>query len=194
MAILFRTCGSDRGFRWTQASIHPFSRQRRCREKGFTLLELILVMVIIALALTLVAPRLPDVTGSRSEKAFRQVGLMVTAVRDRAVSMRRHYRLDLDIKGSKMEASYFGPEGLYVPDEEVMQLTLPDSVGIQDVVTAAGGKVVDGSGYIHISPKGFVEPAVIHLKADRGDVVTIEPDFLGMAVRIQDGYQELGVR
>jgi len=163
----------------------PFSHQ-----KGFTLLELILVMVIIAVSMGLVLPRLPDIAGMKIDRGARKIGMIIKLTRERAVALRRYYRLEIDFDASTLTASYFGPENIYVEDEDLRVLELPESVRITDIVTAGGGKDAEGSAWIHFSPKGMIEPSAIHLTDNSDQVKTVQPGVLNGSIRIEDGYVE----
>ena len=161
----------------------PFSHQ-----KGFTLLELILVMVIIAVSMGLVLPRLPDIAGMKIHRDARRVGMIMKLTRERAVALRRYYRLEIDLDASTIKASYFGPENTYVDEGDIRVLELPGPVRITDIVTSGGGKVEEGTGEIHFSPKGMIEPSAIHLADDGDQMVTIQPGVLSGSIQIEDGY------
>ncbi len=159
-------------------------------QKGFTLLELILVMVIIAVSMGIVLPRLPDIAGMKIHRGARKVGMIMKLTRDRAVTLRRYYRLEVDIETSTLKASYFGPENSYVEDEDIRVLEMPSPVRIADVVTSGAGRVVEGAGEIFFSPKGMIEPSAIHLTDGGDQEITIQPGVLNGSIRIEDGYVE----
>ena len=163
----------------------PFPNQ-----KGFTLLELILVMVIIAVSMGIVLPRLPDIAGMKIHREARRIGMIMKLTRERAVALRRYYRLEIDLDTSTLKAAYFGPENTYVDDDDVRVLELPGPVRITDIVTSGGGKVADGTGEIHFSPKGMIEPTAIHLIDDSDQMITVRPGVLSGSIRIEDGYVE----
>lgn len=165
--------------------VRPYSSQ-----KGFTLLELILVMVIIAVTMGLILPRLPDVAGMKINRRARQVGMLVKLTRERAVALRRYYRLEVDLDASTLRASYFGPENTYVEDDDLRVLELPGPIRIVDIVTSGGGKISEGSGEIHFSPKGMIEPSAIHMTDGSDKTITIQPGVLSGSIRVENGYVE----
>jgi prepilin-type N-terminal cleavage/methylation domain-containing protein len=169
-------------------AMSPFKMQ--C-ERGLTLLELLMVMVIIAMVIGIGLPRLPDIAGLSIDRDARKVSRMLQLVRSRAVSLRRYYKVDLDFERSTMNASYFGPEGTYIEDEQINYLEIDEPVMLKDLVTAARGKVISGTGEIHISPRGFIEPSVIHLVDDSERVFSVIPEVLSGEVNLLDEYVEL---
>lgn len=159
---------------------------------GFTLLEIVIVVAVLALFVGLAVPRLPDIAGTRIHQNARKVSMMLQLTRSRAVSLRRYYRVEMDLDTNSMAVSYFGPEGTYIPDDEVRQVKLRDGI-IVDVVNTSEGKVLEGTGWVRISPRGFIEPALIHIRDKQGRVVTIAPSPVSGRVRIHEGYIDLAV-
>ncbi len=166
---------------------------RIMKADGFTLLELVLTMVIIALTVGIVVPRMPDFAGMQIQRSARKAGMMVQLARNRAVTLRRYYRVDVDIDEVALRASYLGPEELYIEDEMVKPVNFPEEITIVDLLTSGEGKVVNGSGGIHISPRGIIEPAIIHLEDEKGRVRSVMPHMVSGEVFVKDGYEEFSI-
>ena len=66
--------------------------------------------------------------------------------RSRAVSLRRYYRVEMDLDQNSVSVSYFGPEGTYIPDDEVREVRLRRGI-IEDVVSDEDGTVIVGFRY-----------------------------------------------
>ena len=162
-------------------------------EGGFTLLEIVIVVAVLVLFVGLAVPRLPDVAGTRIHQNARKMSMILQLARNRAVSLRRYYRVDVDLDTNSVSVSYFGPEGKYIPDDEVRQFSLREGI-IADVVNSSEGKVLEGTGWVRISPRGFIEPALIHIRDEQERVVTVAPSPVSGRVRIQEGYTDLAVR
>lgn len=159
-------------------------------DSGFTLLEIVIVVSVLALFVGLAVPRLPDITGTRIHQSARKVSNILRLARSRAVSLRRYYRVEMDLEANNISVSYFGPEGTYVQDDVVRMVNLRDGI-IADVVNLSDGKVQEGTGMIRISPRGFIEPALVHIKDDKERFITIMPSPVSGRVLIHDGYTEL---
>lgn len=167
-------------------------RLKTSNARGFTLLEIVLVVAILGLVVSLALPRLPDMTGARIEKAARKFAMTIELTRTRAVSLRRFYRVDMDLDSGGVSVAYFGPEGTYIEDDSIKPYETGD-IRILDVVTSIEGKVVEGTGRIHISPRGFTEPSLIHIQDDKGRNLTISPSLASGRVLILEGYAETDV-
>ncbi|UCG39742.1 MAG: prepilin-type N-terminal cleavage/methylation domain-containing protein [bacterium] len=161
------------------------------RERGFTLLEIVIVITVLAIVVAMALPRQPDVAGIAVRKNARKAASVLQVARLRAVSLRRFYRVEVDLDRGEMSVSYYGPQGTFIADEEV-RLTALTKVRITDVVTVRDGKVAEGKGLIHISPRGFTEPSLIHLEDEQGRALTLMPSLISERVRIRDGYLDLG--
>ena len=147
----------------------------------------------MALLIGLAVPSLPDIAGTRIHQNARKVSMLLQLARNRAVSLRRYYRLDVDLETNSISVSYFGPEGTYIQDDQVRSLELREG-RITDVVSSSRGKILEGTGWVRISPRGFIEPALIHIQDEQERVVTITPSPVSGRVRIEDGYTDLAMR
>ncbi len=165
---------------------HLYLRQ----DSGFTLLEIVIVVSVLALFIGLAVPRLPDIAGTRIHQNARKVSNIFRLARSRAVSLRRYYRVEMDLEANNISVSYFGPEGTYIQDDEVRLVSLRDGI-IADVVNLSEGKVQEGTGVVRISPRGFIEPALVHIKDDKERFLTVVPSPVSGRVLIHDGYTEL---
>ncbi len=156
---------------------------------GYTLLELTIVVFLMGLLLTLAVPRFQDTLlfDDMKTASRRMVGTIGT-LRDRAVRDHREYTLHFDLA-----ADCFWVERQGMSEEERVAAKqecsgFPGAVSIEDVSTSRSAKQNATGPVIHITKKGYVEPAVIHLKTDEDTVWTLVlSPFLGK-VKIYDRY------
>jgi type II secretion system protein H len=143
---------------------------RRTRQ-GFTLLELVLVMVIICTLLGMAAPSLRGFFLSRktNETADRIIALARLA-RTTAVSQGSPCRLVVDA-GRRTFYLTVGQAGQFERLQTSLgsPCVLPDGVDLKLQVSGAQ----EGRGYVAFFPDGRAEPATFRLKDIKGGVVEV---------------------
>ena len=114
--------------------------------KGFTLIELVLVIFIIGLVLGLAFPKLIGLTGASVRETAQHLVRTVQILMDQATATKRLYRLHYDIESGRYWATVMEGEGQFVPvDPKVVRpVTLKDPFHFKDVVTLRQGKVTEG--------------------------------------------------
>jgi general secretion pathway protein H len=158
------------------------------RARGYTLIELIVVLVLIGLMLGLVVPKFRQavLSDSLDATALRIIGL-VQDLRERAISNQVSYILHLDIRGKKLWAfaSNASEEEQETARERAYQL--PIDVKVADIWSWSSGKLYDEA-TIRFSKKGYIEQSMIHLQSQDGRQLSLElTPFLG-SIKIHDGY------
>jgi len=156
--------------------------------RGFTLLELIVVLVLLGLMLGLTVPKLRQAVLSDNLDAtsLRIIGL-VEDLRERAISGQVSYVLHLDMREKKIWA--FAANATAEEQETAMEraFQLPADVSISDIWSWSKGKLYDET-TIYFSKKGYIEQSMIHLQSQDGRQLSLElTPFLG-TIKIHDGY------
>ena len=159
--------------------------------KGFTLIELTVVVVLIGIMLTLTVPRFQTaiLTDDLKTTTRKMVG-MIKGLRDEAIREQRVYFLHFDL-----ESNRFWIDSTGMTEEERARAaekaqTLPESVQVLDIWSRSKGKKMTGQTAIRFSKKGYVQPSAIHLGADDGREFTLVlSPFLGR-VEVYDRYIE----
>ena len=156
--------------------------------KGYTLIELIVVLVLLGLMFGLVVPKFRQaiLSDSINATALRIIGL-VEDLRERAISNQVSYILHLDMREKKLwaVAGTASEEEQETARERAYQL--PADVKIEDIWSWSGGKLYDEA-TIHFSKKGYIEQSMIHLQSEDGRQLSLElTPFLG-SIKIHDGY------
>ena len=135
---------------------------------GFTLLEISLVLLIMAVVLMLAIPRLRDPGRADLMAQSKRFVNIFRLLRSEAVLNGYAYRLNYDINMQRywVTADESADLGDFV--KELGQLArgtqLKEPVGIADVVLPTlAGKVSQGQIYTVFYPDGSIDPTVIHL-------------------------------
>ncbi len=136
--------------------------------KGFTFIELLVVLSLVSLMLFITIPRLQD-NPFVDEKRKVSVWIIgtVQALKQRAVQERKDYTLHIDIDTGRLWVSneLMSADELLAAEQDAF--SIPDLFRIQDVEFPGQGKFSLGRSDIHFSKKGYSDMALIH--AELGD-------------------------
>jgi general secretion pathway protein H len=161
-------------------------------QKGFTLIEMMVVIVIIAMAAALVIPRLPAPEGTRLKNSARNLSSGIRFLNDQAIITKTVYRLKLNLSDSSttiVKLSAIGDE--LPPDDQFMGRRLvEEGIAIEDVTLPQLGKVSEGEVIIPFGPGGNPDCITIHLKGGEQRFTIIAYPG-GGKVTVLEGYQEV---
>jgi len=160
-------------------------------QKGFTLIELVVVVTLIVMMIGLTMPQIRNTLLSDTLKrtTLRMVGL-VKSLRDEAVREQKTYGLHLDMTGQRY---WIGFDTMTEAEQTLAQeeaVKLPANVQIADVWFRNEGKRSDGEAVILFLKKGYVQPSAIHLSDDEGRRFTILLNPFGGKVKVFEKYVE----
>ena len=159
---------------------YTLASARRRRRAGFTLVELVLVLVVLCVVLGMAVPQLKGfLTGSSTRDAATQLVALTQYARGKAAAESRTYRLTFDPAAGEYQLTAqeagnggaFAPLGsdfgrtFTLPTRRTVELTRPGAAG-----TAAAGTA--GPNDIDFRPDGSCDPAVIRL-TDGDGIVTL---------------------
>ena len=160
--------------------------------RGFTLLELMIVMVIIAVLTSFVIPSLRTSLFSDQLKssARKVIGLVSEASQEAVRNQAIHYlHFDLEQNQIVLRSEKSGSES--EEEGKTLSLKLPDSVRVVDVTSVNGGKRAQGETELRFSKQGYVDKTLIHLRSDDGrDMTVMLSPFLAVT-RVFDSYVDL---
>ena len=159
---------------------------------GFTLLELTVVLFIIGLTLTLVAPHVGSLRGMRLKSEVRRLAGRIAFISDKAAADKLVMRLTFDLDSNRYFVSQLDPYAAmptFVPDGTAGAgpITLPRGVRLRDVTVENIGTVSRGMTSCNFYPEGYGDATIIHLDDEWGEVFTIAIDPLTGRVAIGRG-------
>ena len=160
-------------------------------KKGYTLIELIVVLVLVGMMLTLAAPRLRNalLTDNLKGAARKMIGI-INNLRNEAIREQRDYFLHLNLDANRFWVSYgsMTDEERAVAGEEGS--SLPPDIRIHDVWVKGEGKMERGTTRIWFTRRGYTQKSAIHLSSEDGRELTlILSPFLGK-VKVVNKYVE----
>ena len=164
------------------------------RQAGFTLIEMMVVIVIIATCAALVIPRLPSTEAGRLKTSARNLASGIRFLNDQAVITKGIYHLKLNLAESSttiVKLSAIGDE--LPPDDQYMGRKLvEEGITIEDVTVPRLGMVSEGEVVISFGPGGNPDCVTIHLLGGK-EHYTIIAYPSGGKVKVLEGYQEVAL-
>jgi prepilin-type N-terminal cleavage/methylation domain-containing protein len=159
---------------------------------GFTLVELVVVIVILAITAAIVLPRFSFTDEGRLRTSARTVAALLRYLGERGATGGGTYRLHLNPGDNTMGVMKLAESGEEIrPDDPFLTRSfLADGVILADVVLPRLGKVRDSEVVITLGPRGLLEFLVIHLRGKGEAAYTIFAYPEGGRVKVVSGYQE----
>ncbi len=164
----------------------------RGNRKGYTLIELAVVIVILGVMIALVAPRFADIGNANLKRSARHLTGMIRFLRDESQAKKTIYRLQFDVKAGQ----YWAETQQFLSDSTFEYRRATSVIGgegslsgqttFRDIVVA--GHPDDP--YILFMPDGWVEHALIHLKDNEDRDFTLIVNSLLGNTELREGYVE----
>lgn len=143
--------------------------------KGFTLVELVVVLAILGVMIAFVIPTFGEITGSNLRRSARHLTGTVRFLRDEAEAKKAVYRLRFDVQNG-----HYWAESLTAVLDRTAEFKRVASVVASEGSLSGGTTFKDirvGSHpdepYILFTPDGWVEKAFIHLRDGEGRDFTL---------------------
>ena len=160
--------------------------------RGFTLIEIVVVLVIISMAMLLVIPRLPSSESENLKSSARKLASTLRYLQDRAATGRTTYYLRLapgtdEVK--VLEAAADGSEK-EPGDPLLQQRPVKEGIQVADVFIPRLGKINDGQLRLEVGMGGLRDFVSIHLRSAGGSFWTVMAFPSSGKVKVYDGYQE----
>jgi len=158
---------------------------------GYTLIELTVVILLMGILLSITFPRIQDtILTDHLKTTIRQMINLINQLKNEAVRNNKDYSLYLNLESKKYWIEYDDMTEVARSSARENADSLPDEVRIMDIWFKGIGKEVMGETRIFFSRKGYIQPAMIHLRSedDREFTLVLRP-FLGK-VEVLDRYVE----
>ena len=142
---------------------------RRC---GFTLVELVVVLLIIAACVTVVFPKLSNglLEQQQLRNSVSKIASIAEYAHQRAISTHLMHRLNIDIERGAYEVTAHTTDGKIVPIGDGLSLAgrLPEDIYFSGVEFPDKRICSEEVVSIEFNPQGWVEPAIIYVESLEG--------------------------
>lgn len=151
----------------------PISRTGISSKRGFTLLEIVVVLFIVSLVMAIVLPSFAGFGESKLKSEAREMASILRYINDSASSRKETFSVKFDL--DKNLVSWKGPEG-----DKTKKFD--DMTG---VTTQSNGMVSKGELIVFFEPFGIQENLSVHMRrGKKGVVITL--NHLSGKVKIKD--------
>jgi len=163
-------------------------------EKGFTLFEISITLMLLGIVMVMVIPRLGPLMSGNPETVARRLQLTVRTCRERSIMMHQPYRIVLDLDNQLYFVQSVSPQAtneyVFEKDTSVLQRTvkMPRDIRIMDVMTPLTGTAKEGETYITILQDGLFPGAVVHLIDEHKNKFTLTFQPLTGRLVFEQGY------
>jgi prepilin-type N-terminal cleavage/methylation domain-containing protein len=165
-------------------SIRETSEARRSRSGGFTLIELAVVLLIVAVLLSFVTPRLLALGQARREAAARRLATLLGYLYDEASLRGRTYRLTLGLDDGRYEVRALAPASEQGAADEYVEEWGPLA---RDEMLPAGVRIAEVETPDAFASSGTVD-LFFHPESDApGARITLVDDADGSSLLVFDG-------
>jgi prepilin-type N-terminal cleavage/methylation domain-containing protein len=161
-------------------------------ESGMTLIELSAVLLILAVLMAFLTPKIRDLTEYHLKSTSRRLASTIKYLFDEAAIRHTFFRLNYDFKKGEYWVTSLDEGKEFQEDSSVLsaRVRLPSTIHFEDVVTQSRGKVFEGQAFTQFFPQGWVEETFIHLVDKRGRHYSLLIMPLTGKVRVYDRYVE----
>ena len=160
-------------------------------QTGFTLVEIVVVMVLISLFMVLSIPLFGSIGSNSLDSSARRLSGTIKYLFNEAALSGFEYRLIYNLDEGTYRAQILEPNGQLVDAEDQgRQAALKGTVRFEDVLMPGRGKFTMGQVTARIDPSGWIDETVIHLADGSGEALTLRVMPLTGSTEIFSGHRE----
>lgn len=162
---------------------------------GFTIIELMLVLSVLAMMMFLAVPSFQSLLQDSLDKEVNRLGSVIRLVRNEAILTRKAFRLVVDLKQAAYEVEEADEFGRFVSRADPKLLRpyrLPGSFKLTEMVVFGSrfDRERDRKVPVTINPAGFVDPFSLHFLKD-GEPWTLLVKGFSARLSLEKGLVDL---
>jgi len=160
--------------------------------KGFTLIELTVIIVILGVMLTLIIPRLGELGEANLKQSARHLTGMIRFLKDESQATKTSYYLRFDIQGGHYWAEVRSQMGDQKGELQRVSSAIASEGSLSGQTTFVNVRVGShpDDPYIQFTPDGWVEKAFIYLKDGNDKMFTLIVNPLTGGTELREGQIE----
>ena len=157
------------------------------KKNGYTLAELIMVLIILSTVIFIVTPKVGDflLSNVRLRTTARKISAVVRYTHNEALATGKQKKLFFDIEKNTY---WIEAQGVNKIKKTEKVMSLPENIKIRDVVFEKSKKITSGKVDIVFSPKGYNKKWMMHLENKEQEFLTLVIMPLTGVVHIEEGY------
>jgi prepilin-type N-terminal cleavage/methylation domain-containing protein len=160
--------------------------------RGFTLLELAVVMFLIGLVMTIAMPYFGSMQSSQMRSEARRLASRANYLYQEAGTQKVILRLTFDLANNGYFATRLDPfaaKPAFHPENGLagVRVVMPAGIWIRDITVEGVGTIQHGVASAQFYPGGYVDATLIHLADSKGEVFTLAIDPFSGHVSIVRG-------
>ena len=175
----------------SESSFAGRSRVGPCSDSGFTLLELIVIIVILGSVLLVAMPRIPMPGAFSFASEVRRTATLLRYIEDVSGYTKDYYRVSFYLDDEVITVERSGDGENFAPpgDPSLAGIELSLDTELMDIVLQEHGVVDEGSVSLVFNPTFGAVPFKLHLRDSGGDdVLTLTYSPYSGRVKVIEGY------
>jgi len=156
------------------------------RINGFTLLELILVVLLMSILLTFASVKWDFLAKKDKETFLERLSIEISLLRENAISDYEQKAIQFDLKNNLVSIGYVDLIKGFVSSRDI---EIPETYLLKDVIIN-GGKISIGKAVMRFYPTGLVDRLIMHLDGKNEGFCSVIINPLTAKISEEHGYLE----